>query len=153
MIISLTVKNKLSFVDGSLSKPSGDLRSSWIICNSIVTTWILNSTSKEISGNVNFSSDWKFNLILCNDIKGRIDLAFFNFVVSSWFRFKIKTLLRPILPRNELTSHRLICTCGRCSCGGWKIWLNIFKLSTPWPFLWFEWFLPSNLHSITPYWV
>lgn len=55
MIISLTVKNKLSFVDGSLSKPSGDLLSSWIICNSIVTTWILNSTSKEISGNVNFS--------------------------------------------------------------------------------------------------
>lgn len=55
MVIGLTVKNKFCFVDGSLPRPTGELLKSWNICNSIVTLWILNSLSKEISARVNFS--------------------------------------------------------------------------------------------------
>lgn len=46
MIIGLTVNNKLGFMDGSITQPSSKLRRSWIICNGVVTAWILNSLSK-----------------------------------------------------------------------------------------------------------
>ena len=47
MLMALTVK---SFVDGSILRPSPDdlLFSSWIRCNSMVTSWLLNSVAKEI---------------------------------------------------------------------------------------------------------
>lgn len=55
MTIGLTVKNKIGFVDGTLLRPSDESLNSWIICNSVVTTWILNSLSPEISASVNFA--------------------------------------------------------------------------------------------------
>ena len=48
MIIALSVKNKLGFIDGSISRPDGtesNLLSSWTRNNSIVISWILNSVS------------------------------------------------------------------------------------------------------------
>ncbi|XP_022142327.1 uncharacterized protein LOC111012468 [Momordica charantia] len=55
MIIALTVKNKIGFVDGSISRPSGAQINSWKICNNVVIAWLLNSLSKEISASVLFS--------------------------------------------------------------------------------------------------
>lgn len=55
MLLGLTMKNKLPFVDGSLPRPTGDLLHSWNICNSVVKAWILNAVSKEISASMNFS--------------------------------------------------------------------------------------------------
>ncbi|EXC16177.1 hypothetical protein L484_024345 [Morus notabilis] len=52
MMIALSVKNKLGFIDGSITKPEGtdlNLLSSWIRNNNMVISWILNSVSKEIS--------------------------------------------------------------------------------------------------------
>ena len=50
MIIVLSAKNKLGFVDSSCIKP--DLGSPdyhhWIRCNNMVISWILNSLAKEI---------------------------------------------------------------------------------------------------------
>ena len=58
MMIALSVKNKLGFIDGSISKPAGNdpnLLSSWIRNNNIVISWILNSISKDISASIIFS--------------------------------------------------------------------------------------------------
>ena len=57
MLIALSVKNKLGFVDGSIPKPAGTdpNLSSWIRNNNIVISWILNSVSKEISASIIFS--------------------------------------------------------------------------------------------------
>lgn len=55
MLIDLLCKNKVGFVDETLPCPTGDMWSSWIICNGVVTTWILNSLSKDILASVNFS--------------------------------------------------------------------------------------------------
>ena len=58
MLIALSVKNKLGFIDGSIPKP-GDTElirlNSWIRNNNIVISWILNSVSKEISASVIYS--------------------------------------------------------------------------------------------------
>ncbi|XP_062152085.1 uncharacterized protein LOC133860512 [Alnus glutinosa] len=55
MIMALTAKNKLAFVDGSLLQPvveSGVEYQTWIRCNNMVLSWILNFVSKEIAASV-----------------------------------------------------------------------------------------------------
>lgn len=49
------MKNKDGFVHETIIWPSSDLLSSWNISNSVVTAWILNSLSKEISASVNLA--------------------------------------------------------------------------------------------------
>ena len=51
MIMALTAKNKLGFVDGSLPQPPAIdlLFVVWNRCNSIVTSWILNVVSRDIA--------------------------------------------------------------------------------------------------------
>ena len=59
MLIALSVKNKLGFIDGSIQRPDGTnlpLLSSWIRNNNIVISWILNSMSKDISASIIFSN-------------------------------------------------------------------------------------------------
>ena len=49
MLMASTAKNKMGFVDGRLRPSSDDLLfGSWIQCNSMVTSWLLNSVAKEI---------------------------------------------------------------------------------------------------------
>lgn len=57
MTIALSVKNKFSFVDGSIVRPKGNTEplNSWIRNNNIVISWILNFVSKEISASVLYS--------------------------------------------------------------------------------------------------
>ncbi|KAL0551259.1 hypothetical protein IC582_010345 [Cucumis melo] len=55
MIIGLSVKNKLGFIDGTLPRPNDDLLPSWIRNNNIVISWILNSVSKPISTSILFA--------------------------------------------------------------------------------------------------
>jgi len=55
MIVSLIAKNKMGFIDGSISKPSPDddvLFHAWTRCNNMIIAWILNSISKEIASSV-----------------------------------------------------------------------------------------------------
>ena len=57
MIIALSIKNNLGFIDGSITKPEGsdtNLLSSWIRNNNEVISWILSLVSKEISASVIF---------------------------------------------------------------------------------------------------
>jgi hypothetical protein len=55
MVMALTAKNKLSFLNGSLAKPvdeSGAEYQAWLRCNTMVSSWILNSVSKDIAASV-----------------------------------------------------------------------------------------------------
>ncbi|XP_062149799.1 uncharacterized protein LOC133858355 [Alnus glutinosa] len=55
MIMALTAKNKLKFVDGSLKKPSTELEDefhAWNRSTNMVLSWILNSVSKDIATSV-----------------------------------------------------------------------------------------------------
>mgnify|MGYP000388353246 CR=1 FL=1 len=57
MLISLLVKNKVGFVDGSITKPKGidsELVDSWVRNNNMFILWILNYVSKEISASIIF---------------------------------------------------------------------------------------------------
>ena len=51
MLMALNAKNKLAFVDGSLSRPAATdlLVGPWSRCNSMVIYWILNYVSREIA--------------------------------------------------------------------------------------------------------
>ncbi|XP_022873280.1 uncharacterized protein LOC111392220 [Olea europaea var. sylvestris] len=71
MTIALSVKNKLSFIDGSMKEPEftySDLNNAWIRNNNIVISWILNSVSKEISASVIYAS---IAYEIWNDLKER----------------------------------------------------------------------------------
>ena len=50
MTTALTARNKIAFIDGTLPRPDSGhlLYNAWIRYNSMVTSWILNSVSKEI---------------------------------------------------------------------------------------------------------
>ena len=54
MLIALSAKNKVCFVDGSLPKPSvfESYFNAWVPCNDLVVSWILNFVSKEIYNTV-----------------------------------------------------------------------------------------------------
>ena len=62
---ALSVKNKLGFIDGSCVKPtaSSNQLHQWQRCDDMVTSWILNSLTKEIADSVEYVSDsvelWK----------------------------------------------------------------------------------------------
>ncbi|KAL5554930.1 hypothetical protein UlMin_037166 [Ulmus minor] len=51
MIMALTAKNKIGFVDGTIPKPSPNdlLFSIWCRCNSMVSSWIINAVSRDIA--------------------------------------------------------------------------------------------------------
>ena len=129
MLIALSVKNNIPFIDGSLLRPGGtdsDLLNSWMRNNNIVISWILNSTSKEISASVIYA---EFACEIWNDLRDRFQQRngprifqlrreLMNLVqgqdsVSVYFT-KLKTIWE------ELNNYRPVCSCAKCSCGGVK---------------------------------
>lgn len=58
MLIALSARNKLCFVDGSLPKPALTSPSykSWLRCNDMVISWILGALSKSIGRSVIYST-------------------------------------------------------------------------------------------------
>ena len=126
MLIALSFKNKLGFVDGSLPKLDMSDTSpfnAWIRNNNVVISWILNSISKEICTSVIFSDSATDIWI---DLKDRFQQsngpiifelrrALLNLhqdqnSVSLYFT-KLQTLWE------ELTNYRRVCTCGKGTYG------------------------------------
>jgi hypothetical protein len=57
MLMALTAKNKIGFVNGSLPKPldlsdSDPLSFPWCRCNNMVLSWLINFVSKEIAASI-----------------------------------------------------------------------------------------------------
>ncbi|XP_075095482.1 uncharacterized protein LOC142173740 [Nicotiana tabacum] len=61
VVIALSTKNKLGFIDRSLVVPAAvsGLQRAWTRCNNMVLYWFLNSFSKEISESVLYSQSAK----------------------------------------------------------------------------------------------
>uniref|UniRef100_A0A1S4CFZ9 Retrotransposon Copia-like N-terminal domain-containing protein n=1 Tax=Nicotiana tabacum TaxID=4097 RepID=A0A1S4CFZ9_TOBAC len=70
VVIALYTKNKLDFIDGTISIPdeSSGLQSAWSRGNDMVLSWLLNSLSKEIAESVLYSHNEKD---LWNDLEDR----------------------------------------------------------------------------------
>ncbi|XP_075098994.1 uncharacterized protein LOC142175887 [Nicotiana tabacum] len=61
VIIALSAKNKLGFIDGFFIFPKTDsiIQQAWVRCNDMVLLWLLNSLSKEIAESVLYSQSTK----------------------------------------------------------------------------------------------
>ncbi|KAL3633157.1 hypothetical protein CASFOL_026141 [Castilleja foliolosa] len=127
MVMALTVKNKLGFVDGSIATPGADdpiLLSAWIRNQNMVMSWILNAVSKDIQSSIMYSSTAKdvwaelktrysqsngprvFQLRreLANLHQGQLSVnAYYTKIKAIW---------------DELENFRSVCACGKCECGG-----------------------------------
>ncbi|KZV35587.1 hypothetical protein F511_32753 [Dorcoceras hygrometricum] len=59
MLLALTAKNKVGFIDGSCVRPSDRSPSlhQWERCNAIVLSWIMSSVSKEIFAGIVYCTD------------------------------------------------------------------------------------------------
>ncbi|XP_068650637.1 uncharacterized protein [Aristolochia californica] len=129
MLIALSVKNKVGFVDSSIPEPqSADpiLLNSWTQNNNMVLSWILNLVSKEISASVIFAAsaremwlDFRDRFQQRNDPRifqlkrELINLRQDKDSVNTYFT-KLKTIWE------ELSNYRPNCSCGTCSCGDVK---------------------------------
>ncbi|XP_030502719.2 uncharacterized protein LOC115717889 [Cannabis sativa] len=130
MQLSISVKNKIGFLDGSIPKPSPTdfvMYNAWVRNNNIVISWILiNSVSKEISSSILYDdsaaaiwNDLKMRFHqrngphIYNLRKGLMNLKQEAQTVSMYFT-KLKTVWE------ELSNYRPSCTCNGCSCGGVK---------------------------------
>lgn len=69
---ALSAKNKLSFINGDCKKPgtNSDHIRHWERCDDMVTSWILNSLSKEISDSVEYVSN---SMELWKELEDRYD--------------------------------------------------------------------------------
>ncbi|XP_062075879.1 uncharacterized protein LOC133780009 [Humulus lupulus] len=127
MKLSISVKNKIGFLDGSITKPSPtdtSLYIAWSRNNNIVISWILNSVSKEISASILYddsaSEIWKDLQVrfqrsngphIFNLQKDLTNLRQDSQTVSMYYT-KLRTIWE------ELSTYRPTCTCNKCTCGG-----------------------------------
>ena len=57
MVIALTAKNKIEFINGVISKPKANspLYKAWTLANTMVLSWIYNSVNKNIKSSVMYN--------------------------------------------------------------------------------------------------
>ncbi|KAL3357038.1 hypothetical protein AABB24_017622 [Solanum stoloniferum] len=123
---SLSVKNKLGFITGECSRPRSDHHTyrQWERCDDIVTSWILNSSSKEIADSVEYVQNsaelWKeledryeqTNGANLYQIQREInDLSQGSLDITAYYT-KLKKLWEELSTLNVKTQ----CTCN-CVCG------------------------------------
>ncbi|XP_074289539.1 uncharacterized protein LOC141614694 [Silene latifolia] len=126
MEIALSAKNKLDFVDGSISRPatSSENFKLWKRCNDTVFSWILHSLSSDIAQSVLYSSSAK---IAWDELENRFgqsngaqlygiqkkltDSSQGNDSISSYF-----TKMKLIWDEIDAMGLNSGCTC-ECTCG------------------------------------
>lgn len=126
-LIALTIKNKLGFIDGTISLPENPtpiLQNAWVRNNNLVFSWIYNSLSKEIQASILYTTSAKS---VWDELRTRFmqsngprqyqlrrelsTLTQDDMSVTQYFT-KLKTLW------DELSQFRPSCVCKQCNCGG-----------------------------------
>lgn len=129
MRIALSVKNKMGFVDGSISKPAEsdhNLFNAWVRNNNIVISWLLNSVSKDISASILFvesaSEIWSELQERFQQSNGpRIFQLRKELVMLQQGQDSINIYFTKLKePWEELNHFRPTCSCGKCICNGVK---------------------------------
>ncbi|KAH0738712.1 hypothetical protein KY290_037417 [Solanum tuberosum] len=123
---SLSVKNKLGFITGECSRPRSDHHTyrQWERCDDIVTSWILNSLSKEIADSVEYVQNsaelWKeledryeqTNGAKLYQIQREInDLSQGSLDITAYYT-KLKKLWEELSTLNVKTQCTCSCVCG-----------------------------------------
>jgi hypothetical protein len=130
MVMALTAKNKIGFVNGVIEQPQDEFSpayNAWVRCNTMVISWLLNSLSKEIASSVIYANTAKE---IWEDLRERFAqgngprifeiqksisvLSQDNSSVSSYYT-RLKSLW------DELSNFRPI---PDCSCGAMKVLLD-----------------------------
>ena len=136
MLIVLEAKNKLGFIDGTITKPSSeepDLLRLWSRNNSTIIAWIMNSVSKEIASSLLLGGTARD---IWNDLKDRFQQSngprifqlrreFVNLSQEQNSIGVFFTRLKSVY--QDLCEFKPECTCA-CVCGG-KAKLNEFAES------------------------
>lgn len=131
MVMALSAKNKIGFIDGSIPAPDAadPLYRLWIRNNDIVGSWLLNSISKEVAASVTYSSNaaaiWKDledrfrqkNGPRILQLKRELDHCTQGSLSVLQYYTKIKTLWE------ELSEYKLV---HHCHCGGVQPLLDHF---------------------------
>lgn len=122
MLIALSVRNKLGFIDGSITQPlAGELIFLWTRNNHMVIAWILNSVLKGISSSITFTDSARAIWLDLKDRfqkrngprifhlkRGMATLKQEQDTTSTYFS-KLKGFW------DEYVSYKPGCTCGRCT--------------------------------------
>lgn len=127
MMISLSAKNKVAFVDGTLPRPKSDesTQQAWDRCNNMVIGWLITSldrmTAKSIMYYTTATNIWcnleerfgKTSSAQLYSIKEELLHATQESVMNiAQFYTKMKALWDEI----DNVSPPLTCTCGKCTC-------------------------------------
>ncbi|KAH9679435.1 retrotran gag 3 domain-containing protein [Citrus sinensis] len=126
MIMALSAKNKIGFIDGSIKHP-GDASAAesqhWNRCNDMVKSWLLNSISKEISLSVIYcklaSEIWADLKERLSQVNGpyifQVEKEIHNLVQDTMSIATYYTKLKALW--DELDA---LCSIPTCSCGSMK---------------------------------
>lgn len=128
MIIGLTAKNKMCFVDGSLEKPStiSNEAKVWERCNNMIIGWIIASLERPIARSVMY---YVIAKEIWRDLEERYDQAsvaqvyslhteLFNVIqepimtISDYY-----TKIKSIWDQIDVLDPVLVCSCDGCICG------------------------------------
>lgn len=128
MIIGLTAKNKMCFVDGSLEKPSDDANEAkaWEWCNNMIIGWIIASLERPIARSVMYYITTREMWKDLEERYGQISVSqvyslhsdLFNVIqepnmsISEYF-----TKIKSIWDQLDVLDPIPVCTCHGCSCG------------------------------------
>ncbi|KAG7571875.1 Reverse transcriptase RNA-dependent DNA polymerase [Arabidopsis suecica] len=137
--MALNVRNKLGFIDGTISKPAQDHRDfgAWSRCNDTVSTWLMNSVSKKIGQSLLFiptaEGIWK-NLLSrfkqddaprVYDIEQRLSKIEQGSMDICAYYTELQTLWEEHKNYVDLP----VCTCGRCECDAAVKWEKLQQRS------------------------
>lgn len=126
MLIALSAKNKLGFIDETLARPkddSPDLKF-WIRCNDMVFAWLLNSLTAEIRSSVIHSKSARLLWKQLEDRYGQSNLAqsfelqkqLLETVQGSSNSATYFNKMKAIWDETELLDAREVCLCVDCNC-------------------------------------
>ncbi|KAG7554761.1 Retrotransposon gag domain [Arabidopsis suecica] len=143
--MALNVRNKLGFIDGTITKPSSEHRDfgSWSRCNDMVATWLMNSVSKKIGQSLLFISTaegiWKSLISRFKqddaprvyEIEQRLNTIQQGSLDVSSYYTELVTLWEEYRNYVELP----VCTCGKCECNAALLWEKLQQRSRVTKFL------------------
>lgn len=143
--MALNVRNKLGFVDGTISKPPNGNRDagSWSRCNDMVATWLMNSVSKKIGQSLLFmcTAEAIWNNLMSRfkqddaprvyEIEQRLSSIQQGSMDVSTYSMELVTLWEEYNNYVELP----VCTCGKCECNAAVLWEKLQQRSRVTKFL------------------